>query len=158
MRRDGSREAKFLLDSMLGRLARWVRMLGYDSIYSSENDDKLLETALREGRILVTSDKELHRRAITRGAESILVPIEGTEEQLALIAEYLKVRHGVSHGDFLRVKPVRCSICNGRLVQTSMNRWQCSSCGQEYWVGGHWRNISRTLSRVEGLLSQRAQR
>jgi uncharacterized protein with PIN domain len=152
-RRGGWKGLRFLADSMHGELSRWLRMLGYDTVYSSTADNELLNRALSEGRILLTSDKELHRRTLVKGGESILIPLKGTEDKLAAIANYLRSRHGVSHREFLKVKAVRCSLCNGPLERRTRNRWRCRDCRQEYWVGGHWRNISKTLVTVESLLA-----
>ena len=55
---------KFIVDAMLGTLAKWLRMMGYDTLYSkSYNDAQILSIAARTGRIIITSDKGLHRRA-----------------------------------------------------------------------------------------------
>jgi len=59
---------KFIVDAMLGSLAKWLRLLGYDTLYStSYNDAQIISIAARAKRIMVTSDKGLYRRAIRRG-------------------------------------------------------------------------------------------
>ena len=70
---------KFLADGMLGKLARWLRMLGHDVIYLVEFDDsELLELAKKEERVLLTKDLDLYKRAIGRGLDSYYV--EGKTE------------------------------------------------------------------------------
>ncbi len=152
MRREASRELKFLTDSMHGKLTRWLRMLGYDTIYYPRADDEIIHKASEERRIVLTSDTELYRRILSKGGQSILLPLSGTEDQLSHIAIHLKNEYGISYDEFLAVKFRLCSLCNGQLQPSSNNRWKCGSCGQEYWVGGHWRNISRTLERVKRLV------
>jgi uncharacterized protein with PIN domain len=62
---------KFLADGMLGKLSRWLRMLGQDVIYSVEFDDsELLELAKREDRVLLTKDLELYKRTIGKGMDA----------------------------------------------------------------------------------------
>ncbi|GBC70736.1 hypothetical protein HRbin02_00505 [Candidatus Calditenuaceae archaeon HR02] len=152
MRRGASREPKFLTDSMHGKLTRWLRMLGYDTIYYPREDDEIVQKAYEEGRIVLTSDTELYKRILSMGGQSILLPLSGTENQLSHIAIHLMGEYGISYDDFLAVKFRLCSLCNGQLQPSSNKRWKCGSCGQEYWVGGHWKNITRTLERVRKLV------
>ena len=64
---------KFLADGMLGKLARWLRMLGQDVIYSVQfSDNELLELAKAECRVLLTKDLELYKRAIGTGLRCFL--------------------------------------------------------------------------------------
>ena len=65
---------KFLADSMLGKLARWLRMLGHDVTYNVELDDNvLLEVAKKENRVLLTRDLELYQRAIDKDLDAFYV-------------------------------------------------------------------------------------
>ena len=65
---------KFVADGMLGKLARWLRMMGHDVIYSVEfNDSELLELAKKEERVLLTRDLELYKRAIGKGIDAYYV-------------------------------------------------------------------------------------
>ncbi|MEM0482139.1 MAG: Mut7-C RNAse domain-containing protein [Nitrososphaerota archaeon] len=152
MRRVASQGPKFLADSMHGKLTRWLRMLGYDTIYYPRGDNEIIQKAYEEGRIVLTSDTELYRRILSKSGQSILLPLSGTEAQLSHIAMRLMKDYGISYDEFLAVKFRLCSLCNGQLLSSSNNRWRCESCGQEYWVGGHWKNISRTLERVRKLV------
>ena len=63
---------KFLADSMLGKLARWLRMLGHDVTYNIQlNDNELLELAKKENRVLLTKDLELYKRAAAKGIDAL---------------------------------------------------------------------------------------
>ncbi|MCS7117383.1 MAG: hypothetical protein NZ957_01170 [Thaumarchaeota archaeon] len=150
--RPSSERPQFIADSMHGKLARWLRLLGYDAVYSKSDDDQLLLEAKSSGRVLVTSDIELHRLAIRRDIRSILVPLEGIEKQLAVVAEGASKMFGIEVAQFLEPRATRCSICNGELVDEGDGRhYVCLSCGQRYWEGSHWSRIERTLKSAKEL-------
>jgi len=158
LRREASHEPKFLTNSMHGKLTHWLRMLGYDTIYYPKTDNEIIDRAAEERRVVLTSDTELHRRVLSRGGLSILLPLSGTEAQLSHIAHYLETHFDTPHEEFLTVKFRLCSLCNGRLKPLQGDRWKCEDCGQEYWVGGHWRNISRVLERARELVNKLSNR
>ena len=151
---------KFVADSMLGKLCRWLRMIGQDVKYSTQfTDSELLMLAKVEARVLLTRDFELYKRAITRSLASFYLEGKTESEQLAQLGgRYnlaLEVDMDKSH----------CPICNTKLVATpkeqlfSMiekntytyyeNFWRCSNCGQIYWQGAHWKQINNTLNQVQ---------
>ena len=157
---------KFITDGMLGKLTRWLRMLGYDVEYSSSLDDKrLIEVAKGGERILLTRDLELYQQAIARGAEAFLVEGETEVERLASLAR----RFGFK----LEIDPSisRCPKCNTRVKSASKENvgdrvpkstfsfynefWECPQCGQVYWQGAHWHRIEKTLSMAKGMLEIR---
>ena len=141
-----------LLDAMLGHLLSWLRILGYDTIYlTSEEDDKtLLREAIKSRRILVTRDARLHERALKHGVKSVYLPVSDTIEALAHLAKELNLRVRFDEDN------TRCPECNAQLVKISNQpkRWRCPGCGKEYWIGGHWRNISRILKEVENRVEE----
>ena len=155
---------RFLLDGMLGKLARWLRLLGEDVIYERDMaDDDLMAKALREKLILLTSDEELFKAAMSRGVEACLVEGRPIHEELKLLAR----RYGVN----LEFNPdlSRCPRCGAPLREASKGEveglvppgsfmrydeyWICSnkSCKKVYWRGSHWRNIYKTLKRSGGV-------
>jgi uncharacterized protein with PIN domain len=95
-----------LVDAMLGRLARWLRLMGYDTLYWREGSDAALaERARAEGRLLLTRDHQLAGR---RGVKALLVTAETLDEQLA------EVRAALGG----RPRPfTRCPECNERLEE-----------------------------------------
>jgi hypothetical protein len=140
-----------MADAMLGKLARWLRIIGYDTRYDpSLHDDLLLNISRREARLLLTRDVELFRRAQREGINSVLIKSDLLPGELEEISKLLKGEKGVS----------RCPVCNGPLLEVerssfegvSMPRegplWRCQSCGKAYWHGSHWRGINRTLSKL----------
>lgn len=146
---------RFIVDSMLGSLARWLRMMGYDTLYARNwHDSRILEEAMSTGRIVVTRDRGLYRRALRRGLQAVLV-VEDVAKSLAILS--------ASYGIKLEVNPdqSRCPLCNAPLRRASREEvrgrvppevyerynefWICTGCGQVYWRGGHWRGIVKVL-------------
>lgn len=151
---------RFLVDSMLGSLARWLRIGGYDAEYRRDaEDDSLMEEASRTGRILLTRDRVLVLRAKKRGIETILVEGEGEVEQLGALAAALGLELDPSNS--------RCPKCNGSLTRVSRDAvrgrvpeasleafnvfWMCGSCGGVYWRGSHWDQIASTIEAADKL-------
>jgi hypothetical protein len=98
---------KLLLDGMLGRLAKWLRLLGYDTAYFADLDDnELVRLARAQGRTLLTRDTELARR---RGLSSLLIESDELEEQIqqAISELHLETKQPFS----------RCPVCNTLLQE-----------------------------------------
>ena len=154
---------KFITDGMLGKLTRWLRMLGQDVKYSKSFDDnRLIKTAKSENRVLLTRDLKLYQRARKQAVNTILVE-SGTEaEKLACLAKRLSFKLEID------VKVSRCPKCNTPIepiskdqildripeaTATSYNEfWECSGCGQIYWQGAHWKRIEETLREARQVL------
>ena len=151
---------KFLADGMLGKLTRWLRMLGHDVKYSSELEDcQLSIIAKEERRVLLTKDLGLYQRVAAKGIEALFVTGMSKEEKLAEIAK----RFGISM--VIDMKKSRCPKCNTKLQAISREKiadlvrkstlthlsdfWRCSGCGQIYWQGAHWGRINYTLKVAE---------
>jgi uncharacterized protein with PIN domain len=145
---------------MLGKLARWLRMLGHNTKYARDTDDEILvKIAKTEKRVLLTRDLELYQRATSRHAEALFVEGDDEAERLA----FLSMHFGIS----LKFNPSisRCSKCNAKIkpatkgeienrVPGSTRRfyeefWECPKCGKVYWQGAHWKRITETLSEAE---------
>ncbi len=139
---------------MLGRLATWLRLLGYDTSYlPSADDHELARVARAEGRILLTRDVELTRR---RGLRHVLVESERVEEQLLQVFSALRLS--------ARQAFSRCAECNVSLSPVSKESvrdsvppyvWRtherflrCPFCSRVYWRGTHWAHM---LAQIEDL-------
>lgn len=157
------KEFKFVTDGMLGKLTRWLRMLGHDVEYTSSMEDKeLAQKAKNESRILLTRDVELYRHAIAKGADVFLIENPNQTANLANLAERYGFKLEVD------MKASRCPKCNSRIravskesiidkvpTSTSSNYeefWQCQGCGQIYWHGAHWKRIDKTLTEAKKAL------
>lgn len=143
---------RFVADHMLGSLARWLRMMGYDTVYDKQLDDKqLVELARGESRFLLTRDKELSKEP---GA--LLLELDDLDSQLKATGE----KFGLKYNEEL----IRCSSCNGELVPLPKEDakavvpegafagndkfWKCSKCGKVFWRGSHWKGIMDRLKKL----------
>jgi uncharacterized protein len=151
---------KFLADGMIGKLARWLRMLGQDVIYSVKFDDsELLELAKKEERALLTKDFELYKRGITRGLNAYYVEGKTESEHLAEVAKRYNLPLTID------MDKSHCPTCNAKLTSTPKEQlqgelekntftyydkfWKCPNCGQIYWQGAHWKQINNTLTEAQ---------
>ena len=151
---------KFLADGMLGKLTRWLRMLGQDVEYSVKfSDSELLELAKKENRVLLTKDLELYQRAIAKGIDALYLEGKTESERLAELAK----RYGLTLT--IDMEESHCPICNTKLQPSSKEQlkdelevntytyydkfWKCPNCGQIYWQGAHWKQINNTLTQAE---------
>jgi uncharacterized protein with PIN domain len=143
---------KFIVDGMLGRLAKWLRILGYDTTYFPHlDDDPLVRLARAEGRLLLTRDRGLARR---RGLQCLLIESDHLEEQLGQVLNELALtgEHSFS----------RCPVCNtplrkvekpeleGRvpphIFRTHKDFSLCPHCDKIYWPGTHWARMQEKLA------------
>ncbi|MCQ8892787.1 MAG: Mut7-C RNAse domain-containing protein [Candidatus Methanosuratincola sp.] len=136
---------RFVADAMLGKLARWLRIIGYDTEYlPSAGDDELISAAEGGGRLLLTRDSELFRRAVRRGVPAILIKSTTIVGELSEIARTLGLKPS---GE------TRCPLCNALLVEGGEGQgvpargeiWECPRCRKFYWHGTHWLKINETL-------------
>jgi uncharacterized protein len=150
---------RFVVDTMLGRLARWLRAMGYDTLYPGQCADReLLRIARAEERLLVTRDRMLARLAHPRGC---LIVAEEVDEQIVETVAQLAL--APAETDWLS----RCLECNGLLEQrdkaalsdlvpdhvlaTQSEFMGCPGCGRIYWSGSH---ADRMLARLSRLLQR----
>ena len=137
-----------LADAMLGRLAKWLRLLGYDTAYGSRaSDPELAHRARAGGRVLLTRDRELAKR---KGLQSLLIRSQVLEEQVREVREAL--------GSPPHPALSRCPVCNALLVSTDPDAVagylpphvlktqsgfrRCPGCQRIYWPGSHTRAMS----------------
>lgn len=156
----------FAIDRMLGELARWLRLLGYDTQYFKDlNDDELIEYSKRENRVLVTCDQDLHSRAVRKGVRTLLLRPDSLVNRLALLARVYGIELEANPEDS------RCALCNGeihkvddmtkligrvppKILITNKEFWICGKCGRIYWIGGHWKNIKKSVEEAKSLMNQ----
>ena len=153
---DASHEVLFLADVMLGRLARWLRLLGFDTLYYNDiSDNRLLRIAKEQGRFILTRDTRFVKiKGIT---DYLLIKANDSFSQLREVIDTLKLT---------RFKLLsRCVTCNGMLtrildkneIKDSVPEFvflhfnlflRCSDCGKVYWDGTHPRKFREKLSEV----------
>jgi uncharacterized protein with PIN domain len=143
----------FVADRMLGKLARWLRVLGYDTLYLACNGDEAIGRALDEGRILLTRNRRAHPW-LKRG-RVLVIKDDDPRKQLRQVVRQL----GLSFVEeaFLN----RCLVCNRPLVAVGKEEvrgdvpdyvWQthgefrrCQRCRRVFWSGSHAENMRRRL-------------
>ena len=156
---------KFVADGMLGKLARWLRMLGHNVKYSSSlSDDKLLKIAKNEYRVLLTRDLELYQQAVARGVKAVYVEGEDEAEKLAKLAKRFGFRLEIDFKSSrcpkcnARIKPVEKEAVRGKVPESTYKYydefWECQKCGQIYWQGAHWKRINETLKKAKSILEK----
>ena len=145
---------EFICDHMLGSLARWLRLLGYDTVYPGPIDDReAAAKAYDEGRVLLTRDKDLAARV--KGA--FYVGSDDLDEQMGAVTArfHLEISNPLS----------RCSVCNAEIVEVDREKvrdlvppkvfeiqskfWRCPSCSRVYWRGTHWEEMTGRIKRLK---------
>ena len=143
---------KFVADRMLGRLARYLRILGYETDYLDLDDEQLIKRSRKSKAILLTRDGELAQKA-GNYCRVILLRKHGVREQLKELRSRVR----------LRKKPREsfCPVCGGglepvpkksiekkvfsRVFKRQKRFWKCRNCGKIYWRGTHLRALRARL-------------
>lgn len=138
---------------MLGRLAKWMRLLGFDtSYYRNTNGKTIIYHSRKEGRTILTRSKVL----IEKHDDAILVESENLIEQLKQIAKSLKIKSPFS----------RCPVCNTETEKVAKDAVKdevpayvfevhddfkkCPGCGRVYWQGTHYKEIEKVINEING--------
>lgn len=147
---------RFIADVMLGRLAKWLRIVGCDVVYdNSISDDHLINRALREDRIILTRDSRMVQRR--KAKKHILIESDFLIEQLKQVFRQANIH--------LRARLfTRCLSCNRRLKTISKENIKdrvppyvyktqekfsvCPTCDKVYWAGTHKDKILRELTKL----------
>lgn len=147
---------RFIADAMLGKLARWLRLLGYDTLYSQEEDAAIAHHARAEDRILLTRDRGLAAR---RGLRVILITATSLETQLAQVHASVGIPPQAPRcmGCNVPLEPIAATTARPHvppyIAQTQDEFHQCPKCGKIVWPGTHWAAIEQrlraALARVE---------
>jgi hypothetical protein len=150
------REPRFVLDCHLGRLARYLRMLGFDTLYRNDYDDEtLLQISLDQRRILLTRDLGLlKRRQLERG---YFVRARKSRQQAAEVVHRLQLESAVQPF-------TRCMSCNGALEKVDKRDIEqrlplrtrqffdeflrCTDCRRIFWKGSHYERMQRLINEV----------
>ncbi|MFX1444870.1 MAG: DUF5615 family PIN-like protein [Promethearchaeota archaeon] len=157
------KEIKFLTDAMYGRLTRFLRIFGYDTVYADDlevvfgitpvPDEKLAEYALENNRIIITRDYPFHKKHRDR---SIFLEGEGVYNYLDQLKSKLQLDYNFD------MQKARCSMCNSELeIVKDKNLiinevkpetfkhfevfYQCTKCKKVYWKGTHIEKIMERL-------------
>ena len=148
---------KFILTLELGRLAKWLRILGFDAVYCLEaNPSSLLIQALRDNRVILTRNLRLINKA--KAAKCVQITSDEVNQQLKQLLKDLKIKPDKD------IMFSRCIICNIELdkidkqkirdkvpeyvFKTQDEFFTCPSCQRIYWPGTHWGNVTKILEEI----------
>jgi len=160
---------RFIVDHNVGKLTRWLRMMGYDTLFFNGDDDsRMIATALAEGRVILTRDTRImERRLVTTGRlKAILIGYETPELQIKQVIETLNLD--------IHFRPFSiCLECNQPLAersreqvrervppyvyQTQEQYMECPACHRIYWRGTHWQAMTRKLERFMSYQGRKAE-
>ncbi len=150
---------KFIVDINVGKLARWLRMMGYDTLlFDGDDDSRMIVIALRQERVLITKDSQIMKRGVVTSGRlnTVLITSDDPEVQMHQLIETLDLD--------CRLRPFTiCLECNQPLVerskeevkdlvppyvfQTQDRYLECLACHRIYWKGTHWQAMTGMLER-----------
>lgn len=151
----------FVIDAMLGNIAKKLRLFGFDTKYESNiSDDLLIKEVLQQKRILVTKDRQLYHRLKSKG---VLVILPSRIDETGILIELLKGCQ-IKHIDLLPNSFTRCVLCNGSLHTVNKNSvikeipynvfdhidtaYRCTNCLKVYWNGTHISHINILVEEI----------
>jgi uncharacterized protein with PIN domain len=158
----GLRDApKFIVDCNVGKLAKWLRLMGYDArFFNGTDDSQLVATALAEGRVILSRDTHImERRVITSGKlKAILIQSDKPQLQIRQVIDTLDLD--------TNFRPFTiCLECNQALEErnkdevkelvppyvfkTQSQFMQCPTCKRIYWRGTHWQSMTKRLEKFK---------
>ena len=150
---------KLLCDQMLGTLAKWLRILGFDTFYAHDTltDGELLDIAKNEKRIIISRDKELIVRGKKKNLTTIEINTTDLDEQLQQVLKLILIDE--------QFVLSRCILCNTILttrekilVQSNVPKkvfenndefWFCNTCNKYYWKGSHYEKIINKIDEIK---------
>ena len=154
-------EIKFIADNNVGKLARWLRLIGYDTLlFGQKDDDQMIKVALSEDRVILTKDAQfMKRRLVTNGTlRTIHIEQDSPRLQVQEIVKTLRLDY--------HFKPFSlCLECNRVLVardkeqvknlvphrvfDTQTQYSECPACHRIYWPGTHWEAMGKELQDLQ---------
>ncbi len=151
---------RFFVDAMLGNIAKKLRLLGYDTKYSSDiADNDLIESAKKGQRIIISKDSELVNKAENSKVKSIFLQKSSENDQLFEIINEMNIKKLIIKGD-----SARCPRCNFNTIPIEKNIiqnkvpkgvlefnnkfWKCENCNQIYWEGTHIKNLKKLIDEI----------
>ncbi len=144
---------RLVADAMLGRLAKWLRALGYDTLYWRGDDAGLVRLAMVEDRLLLTRDTHLPPRL--PAGHSLFIESDHYDEQLSQVVSRLGLPSRIGHRCVrcnLPLEPAAKAELRGQVPEFVWARHdrfaRCPGCFRIYWEGTHYARMMETLDRV----------
>jgi hypothetical protein len=156
LRPDPLRLIKFILDVHLGKLTRYLRLCGFDSVYENNFEDStIIYVAQKEKRIILTRDKGILKNS--RVTHGYWLRSDNPEEQMKEVIQRFDLKKEIKLFS-------RCTVCNGKLEKVNKNSiiekllpdtksyynefYQCNQCGKIYWKGSHYYNMLKRIQEI----------
>ena len=152
---------RFLVDQNVGKLTKWLRLLGYDALFfTGENDAQMVKQALSENRMLLTRDTAIRlRKAAVSGQLTVITfETENAETQMQQLTAGLSL---IEHSrpftrcleDNSTLRPVAKPAVEKRVpaytFETQREFMECPTCRRVYWRGSHWLVLERRLAKFK---------
>ena len=143
---------------MLGTLAKWLRIYGFDTIYANSeiDDDEILKITKEENRILITRDKNLNHRSRRENIKTIKISSTEIDTQIKNVLKDKQIRKDKILS--------RCIMCNSlvneikkekiigkvpkRIFENNNKFWFCPKCSKIYWKGTHYENMIEKIKKL----------
>ena len=154
-------ESRFVADNNVGKLARWLRLIGYDTLlFKQKNDSQMIKTALQEDRVILTKDNQfMRRRLVTNGKlKAVYIKQDDPKLQVQAVVQILNLNY--------HFKPFSlCLECNQVLMaqdkeevqnrvpthvfETQTQYTECPACHRIYWRGTQWQAMVKRLQELQ---------
>jgi uncharacterized protein with PIN domain len=154
-------EVKFIADNNVGKLARWLRLIGYDTLlFKQKNDSQMIKTALSENRVILTKDTQfMKRRLVTNGKlKTTLIRQDDPKLQVQEVVKTLNLNYHFkpfslclecNRALIARDKEEVQNLVPARVFETQTQYTQCPSCHRIYWQGTHWQAMVQKLQDLQ---------
>jgi uncharacterized protein with PIN domain len=154
----------FIVDSMLGSVARKLRFFGFDTLYeNSQPDGEIIQLGIKQKRVILTCDRDMYKRAVKSRADGTLLYGLNDLEDIAQAF----FCYGTLLSTFMQ-RP-RCPACNGNILEIPLSQlksdthciyaynqfFQCSGCGKLYWEGSHYKSLKALSKRIDGCIIEK---
>jgi uncharacterized protein len=162
---------KFIADGMLGKIAKKLRIFGFDTEYLVNTDDNtIIKINFDKKRIILTKDRQLYDRSIRLNIPCILIILENESENLIAIMKECDINYIFP----ITNKHTRCTLCNGvletvtkslsssvlynvpkKVLENVNSFYKCVSCQRIYWDGTHINEINKLVDKINKNISEK---
>ena len=154
---------RFLVDQNVGKLVRWLRLLGYDAVFfAGETDTQMVKQALAENRILLTRDTAIQLRKVAVSGKLLVITFdtENPEAQMRQLLTWIPILDNSNPftrclEDNTPLKSLDKIEVEKRVppytFKTQDEFMECPMCCRVYWRGSHWRALESRLARFRTL-------
>ena len=148
---------RFIVDHNVGKLAKWLRMMGYDTLFfSCDNDSRMIALARKEDRVILTKDTQIMKRRLVINGQikTVLIKDDKPEIQMHQVITTLNLDPQFRPFSIClecnqplleRSKPQVKDLVPPYVFQTQSQYMECPACHRIYWRGTHWQAMTKKL-------------